>query len=1239
MVFPSPHLARFLHHSTHHRKGWGSGAQMQKSNFAPGILAIMDVLSGSVERITYYNPENGYTVLRLRPEVSRGHRTPGLSYDGLATVVGNLPEVSPGEHLRLQGRWDTHPKHGTQFKVEVCEQTLPATVAGIQGYLGSGLIRGIGPRMAERIVGRFTEETFEIIERHPERLREVPGIGPDRAGRITAAWEEQKQVKEIMVFLHGHGVSTNLAVKIYKAYGDSALETVQKNPYQLERDIYGVGFKTADRIAQALGLPAEHPSRIEAGIVFALNEMVDEGHVYAPRDLLAGRANELLGVQAGLIAPALERLAGDERIRAELLPARGGKGAPGTKQLSVSQAADTAPVIYLTPLYFAEKGVADRLRALAGAAVPRSPAPACPDGQSRVAQAQAGREPAGASQFPVSDQDLSEEQQAAVRMALSHAVSILTGGPGTGKTTCLKALIASLESEQQRYALASPTGRAAKRLSEATGRPARTIHRLLEFSPVEGFKHNEQNPLETDFLVVDEASMLDLLLTNNLLKAVRPGTQVLFVGDVDQLPSVGAGDVLRDLIASGIAPVARLTAIFRQAAGSQIITNAHRINQGKLPVFSQGSGDFFLFPAEDAAAAADWIVEVVTERIPRKFGFDGMRDTQVLAPIYRGPAGVGALNERLQEKLNPPAANKAERRLFGTLFRAGDKVMQTQNNYDKDIFNGDIGFVRSIDLVEQVLRADFDGRLVSYDWSDADQLTLAYALTVHKCIAGYERVWTQDGMICIRDYLGGFVKTGLGEDELSSPSLASGVKKLVRVVTASGVSIDVSEDHPILIVDENGHRFEKAEHILPGTILPLSRRALYKATEPSLSEFQRDLPRSRLSLNIPQMLDEELSWWLGVTVGDGSYRDRRDGTIDISNMDVEILSEWRRISESYGLNVGQYEMRDNKATRLYVVSWAYRRFLENMGLGFEKAAMKRVPEIIWKASDKSRAAFVRGLMDTDGSVGSQVRLTTACLDLARDIQQILLSLGIFSYIKSQGLRHHKVVISGTSIGDFQSLVGLSVRHKAERLARLGAKPSQKTNKDNIPFSELLLQKLDDEIRRTAGRTKGRKGKAIYPKEIRHFIGQIKRGQSRLSYIHLSKMVDLISKRGGNVPIEASDLLHRHWYFDSVCKIVPLSNADVFDLRVANQHAFVCNGIIAHNCQGSEFPVVVMPLVTQHYTMLQRNLLYTAITRARDLCVLVGSRRATSMAVRNNKVARRFSALEWRLRKGGGAAIE
>jgi exodeoxyribonuclease V alpha subunit len=397
----------------------------------------MDTLSGAVERITYYNPENGYTVLRLRPDEKLSHRftnKSSLNSDGLATVVGTLPELSPGEHLRLQGQWDNHSKHGPQFKVEVCEQTLPATVAGIQGYLGSGMIKGIGPKFAERIVGLFKEETFEVIKSAPQRLLEVPGIGDERVRKITSAWKEQKQVKEIMVFLHGHGVSTNLAVKIYKTYGDASLETVQKNPYQLERDIYGVGFKTADRIAQALGLPVDHPSRIEAGIVFALNEMTNEGHVYVPRELLAQKAIELLAVPQELILPALERLAEDERIRPEFIPLSEKKAQGG--KVSEAQAMYGTPVIYLTPLYFGEKGVAERLRTLANAA-------------SQVGTL-------NHSLFPV--ENLSTEQQAAVNMALTHPLSILTGGPGTGKTTCLKALISTLVEQHKSFALASPTG-------------------------------------------------------------------------------------------------------------------------------------------------------------------------------------------------------------------------------------------------------------------------------------------------------------------------------------------------------------------------------------------------------------------------------------------------------------------------------------------------------------------------------------------------------------------------------------------------------------------------------------------------------------------------------------------------------------------------------------------------------------------------------------------------------------
>lgn len=689
----------------------------------------MDTLSGSIERITYYNSENGYSVIRLTPN---SRHTPGIGRDGLVTIVGVLPELSPGEHVKLGGRWTKHPKHGTQFDVETCSQVLPATVSGIRRYLGSGLIKGIGPRLAGRIVDHFGAETISVIENQPQRLSEVPDIGGKRTRLIAAAWQEQKQVKEIMLFLHSHGVSTSLGVKIYKTYGDNALEIVQQNPYQLATDIYGVGFKTADKLARDLGLPADHPGRIQAGVIFALNEMSNDGHVYAPRQALIEKTAELLNAPAEWIAPALERLLAEDRIRLDEIPLTPdaslsmGEG-PGVRAASETpsqgvaenQAEYRSPAIYLTPFYFSEIGVAERLGALADHA---------PQG-------------AGQQVAPLHDLQLSGEQQCAIDNALRYPVSVLTGGPGTGKTTCLKALIFHLESLSLRYALASPTGRAAKRLSEATDRPASTIHRLLGFSPAEGFKFHAQNPLPVEFLIVDEVSMLDLILANNLLKALHAGTHVLLVGDIDQLPSVGAGDVLRDVIASQRVPVTRLTEIFRQAAGSQIIANAHLINRGKMPVFSSAlpegdehgvRGDFYLFPAEEAQLAADWIEAVVCQRIPQKFGFDPLSEIQVLAPMYRGPAGVSALNERLQAVLNPPVAGRPEKMLFGKIFRPGDKVMQTQNDYDKNVYNGDIGFVQALDLVEQTLEIEFDHRSVTYDWSETDQLMLAYAVSVHK---------------------------------------------------------------------------------------------------------------------------------------------------------------------------------------------------------------------------------------------------------------------------------------------------------------------------------------------------------------------------------------------------------------------------------------------------------------------------------------------------------------------------
>jgi exodeoxyribonuclease V alpha subunit len=662
-----------------------------------------DSLTGSVERITYYNEETNYCVLRLRPDQLL------LGRNDLVTVVGTMPELQPGESVRLQGEWTNHPRHGRQFRAEIVTQVRPATVEAIKRYLGSGLIKGVGPVTAKRIVDFFDKDTLDVLDRTPQRVLEVPGVGKHRSKLIGEAWKTQQHIKEVMLFLQGHGISAGLAVKIYKQYGDQAIPIVSRDPYRLATDIFGIGFRTADKIAQDLGLPPDAPGRIAAGIIFALNEATDNGHVFLPRDALVESAANLLQVEPDIVEESAKRLAGRGDVMIETIP--------------IPDGLQQVEGVYLPPLYYSEKGAAARLKLMVGTRDSRL-ADLLRTDWNRLLNDLSGGSPV----------TLSAQQQDAVRSALTHKVSILTGGPGTGKTTTLRTVITALERTRHRFMLASPTGRAAKRLSEATGHPARTIHRMLGYSPSEhGFAHNDENPLDTDMIVVDEASMIDLVLFYSLLKAIRPDTHLLLVGDVDQLPSVGAGNVLNDVIRSGVGPVTRLDVIFRQAETSQIIRNAHRINHGESPDTSNQSDDFFVFVEEDPEKAADLLIDVVENRIPRRFGFDPVEDIQVLAPMYRGPVGVTALNQTLQERLNDnKAGRKAERRLAGRFFRVGDKVIQTRNNYEKDVFNGDIGRVYSFDMTNQIMVVRMDERYIKYDWSEADELTHAYCISVHR---------------------------------------------------------------------------------------------------------------------------------------------------------------------------------------------------------------------------------------------------------------------------------------------------------------------------------------------------------------------------------------------------------------------------------------------------------------------------------------------------------------------------
>ncbi|MEM7332095.1 MAG: ATP-dependent RecD-like DNA helicase [Chloroflexota bacterium] len=664
-------------------------------------------IAGSVERITYYNEENGYSVIRLKPD-SR-NMLPfkyASGRDALITVIGNLPELQPGEWLKLIGKWGNHPKHGRQFLVELCEQALPATTEGIKRYLGSGLIRGVGKKMAERIVHQFGDETLDVIETQPERLNSVIGIGPKRVKEIIKAWDEQRAIKEVMLFLQSHGVSTSIATKIYKRYEDESLAVVQTTPYRLVKDVRGIGFKTADKIAQALGLAIDDPQRIEAGIAYTLNRMAEEGHVYMPQIDLEPEASEILGVAGEKITAVLDQLETSDFIKRD------------TVQYSIdseqSAVLGEEQAVYLTSMYHSEIGVTERVKKLV---------------QIQTSRLKNSQPPPTTPQLSIK---LAPKQEEAVKTAVSHKVTILTGGPGTGKTTTLKALLDLLDNGRFSYALASPTGRAAKRLSEATGRPAKTIHRLLEFKPGEGFGRHDNNPIDADMIVIDEASMLDLVLANQLLKAIRPDSHLLMVGDVDQLPSVGAGDVLRDLIASGVTAVVRLDTIFRQAADSGIISNAHRINEGLMPETNAQANDFFIFVKDNIEETADLLVDIVKSRIPDKFKLDPMDDIQVLAPMYNGLVGVANANLLLQAALNPPHGKKPERKLNGRVFRVGDKIMQTVNNYDKNVYNGDIGRITSMDLLQQTMTVNIDGAPVVYDFLEVDEIVHAYAISVHK---------------------------------------------------------------------------------------------------------------------------------------------------------------------------------------------------------------------------------------------------------------------------------------------------------------------------------------------------------------------------------------------------------------------------------------------------------------------------------------------------------------------------
>jgi exodeoxyribonuclease V alpha subunit len=652
-------------------------------------------LQGQIERITYTNDENGFTIAKVKVYGRRD----------LVTVVGTLLAPMPGEILKMQGEWASHPKYGEQFRVVHYKSLVPASIYVIEKYLGSGLIKGIGPVMAKRIVKTFGKETLDVIEQEIEKLAEVEGIGKKRIEMIRKAWADQKEIRQVMLFLQSHGVSSGYATKIFKTYGNQAIEVVQGNPYRLATDIFGIGFLTADRIAEKLGFARNSELRAEAGILYVLHQLADEGHVYYPLASLLAKCQEILEVDQEILIRALDSLDAGQRIVLEDLDKH-------------EEPKDGHRAVYLAKFHLSETNIASRLKALINA--PKAIRPINPDKAITWVQKQL-------------DITLASGQVEAVKSALTSKVVVITGGPGTGKTTIINAILKIFAQAGVKFMLAAPTGRAAKRMSEATGHEAKTIHRLLEYSIQKGgFQKNDQTPLRCDLLVVDEASMIDTILMHHLLKAIPPRVTLILVGDVNQLPSVGAGAVLQDIIASRAMPVMELNEIFRQARESLIIVNAHKINQGLMPILRPSGHkleDFYFIKQEDPEKVLSIILELVKERIPNRFGFDPIDDIQVLTPMHKGVVGAGNLNLELQQALNPLPDSLSR---GGRNFRLKDKVMQIQNNYEKEVFNGDLGRIARIDHESQEVIIDFDGRKVAYDYPDLDEVVLAYAVSIHK---------------------------------------------------------------------------------------------------------------------------------------------------------------------------------------------------------------------------------------------------------------------------------------------------------------------------------------------------------------------------------------------------------------------------------------------------------------------------------------------------------------------------
>ena len=1177
-------------------------------------------LKGVLERIIFLNEENHYTIAELRPETSRHVArltASGREISGLVTILGTLPGVQCGETLALEGNWTRHPQHGDQFQIVSWKSELPASVHGIRKYLGSGLVPGIGKVYANKIVDKFGTDTLRVISEQAGRLREVPGIGRQRAAAIKKAWDDQRVHREVMIFLQTYGVSANLCTKIVTRYGPDAQRILKQEPYRVAREIDGIGFKTADRIAINLGFANDSAARLDAGIIYALETLAEDGHTAIPEGDLEPYAAELLE-------------ADPSRIRARI-------AALVKEKALVPDGSEHDPIVQL-PIYSqAETKIANSLLRLTR--VRSGLPPIKVDAAVAWAQERAHIE-------------FSPLQAEGLKRALESKVSVLTGGPGTGKTTILRALVEILRAKKCRVHLAAPTGRAAQRLAESTGGYAQTIHRLLKIDPaVGGFTINEDHPLPTDFLIVDEASMLDTRLAASLVQAVPSRAHLLLVGDTDQLPSVGAGNVLKDLIASGIAPVTRLSVIYRQEQQSLIVTTAHAVNNGeaRLPhAFDDVSKlaphlDLQFVTATSAEDCVAKVVEICTKFIPAKARhFDPVGDVQILAPMHKGVAGVQNLNRELQAALN--SRGQGMRTVAGEL-RPGDKLIQLRNNYDKGLFNGDIGTVVSVDPEEGSLVAAFDEERHDFERGDLGDVALAYAISIHKCVAPDSWLLTAKGWVQIASLWPGTgsgrrvrpLRVRLADDQglVVTDQIYRGKREpALRVVTRHGYELTGSHRHPIRIFDPSTGElvWRKLPELRTGNFVPIRRgMGVFPDVEFKIRYKPRAHPLRRV-IPLPRTVNEHVARMLGYLVGDGSYDERMDGDVRLTNADRSLVHDYSRIlREQFGLTPTLSRSKAHKtAPTWYVISRTFREWLTAAGLEHATARAKKVPHSVLQSPRTVQSAFLRALFDTDGSAsgsGTRVVLATSSQLLAEQVRMMLLNFGIISarlHIKSSD--SWRVEMYGANLRLYAQHIGFGVAEKARQLRRMvrrGDERKGKTNVDTIPGAYRLWRELRAAIRHRLGPTRGRAGEGLFARDfLPHgiLLGRLAQPACQTNYRHLDEMLSTLERRwpwasGINAFKKLAAHREKNFFFDPIRQI-EATETEMFDLHVPGTHAFVANGFICHNSQGSEYPVVIIPLLKAHFMMLQRNLLYTGITRGRKRVFIVGEPAAWGMAVRN-----------------------